>query len=73
MKLLEAKLDDGLYKPVTPKLEGDWSYWSTSMSVGRSATLNDTSHEANIHKLVVKATDPGGIADTATIFIKVHP
>jgi Cellulase (glycosyl hydrolase family 5) len=73
VKAVEAKLDDGLYKPVTPKLEGDWSYWSTSMSVGGSANRNDTSHEANIHKLVVKATDAEGNSKYATIFIKVHP
>jgi hypothetical protein len=62
IKHVEVKVDvSGTYKMAAPKATGDWSSWSTTVSVG---TAGD-------HRIIAKATDNAGNQKWANIKITI--
>lgn len=52
VKLVEVRLDSGLYKAATPRSSGDWSSWTFSLDMAGVSY--------GPHKITVRATDTSG-------------
>ncbi len=60
VRIVELRVDDGVYEPATPKADGDWSSWSITMPVSQGE-----------RRLVPRATDNAGNQAWNSIYVTV--